>query len=314
MERKCGLSIVVPLYNEKENLKYLSEKIKRTVEAMGRTYEVLFVDDGSSDGSNTELEEIIKNEKNVKMITLRRNFGKSIALATGFRHASGDVVITMDADLQDDADEIPRFVNKIEEGWDIVSGWKRVRRDNLEKKLASKIFNMVVSRISGLRLHDFNCGYKAYRKDVLTQVRLYGELHRFIPMIAFSYGYRICEIEVKHHKRRYGRSKYGRGRYISGVLDLMTAVFISQYLRRPLHLLGKISMMSFMMGFLLMLYVGFMKFVMGQTGDRPALIISVFFLGLSAQIMLFGLLADFLSHINQRVNFVDRDYVKERSR
>lgn len=307
------ISIIIPAYNEKESIRALYQKIIKAMEPLGKDFEIIFIDDGSMDGTYEEISSLCVSDPRVRGIKLRRNFGKSVALNVGFKEARGDIVFTMDADLQDDPEEMPKFIEKINEGWDMVSGWKQNRQDPLEKRIASKVFNNVVSKISGLKLHDFNCGFKVYKKDLLKIINIYGELHRFIPIIASSYGFKVGEIIIKHHKRQFGRSKFGIGRYLSGFFDLFSVVFITGYLRRPLHFLGRISLTSFAMGFILLIYVFVEKFILGELGNRPALTIAVFLLGLAVQIFIFGLLADMLSYTNNKENFKGSDFIKEKT-
>ncbi len=247
----------------------------------------------------------------MKAIRFRRNFGKSQALAVGFDVAEGGIIVTLDADLQDDPKEIPKLIKKINEGLDLVTGQRERRIDPLEKRLASKLFNTIVALVSGVKLKDFNCGLRAYRKEVVEAMNVYGELHRFIPLIANSYGFKVGEVSVKHRKRRYGRSKFGKGRYLPGLFDLFTTYFIAGYLRRPLHFLGKISLIALILGGLLFIYVVIMKFAFGVPGNRPALTIAIFLLGFAVQVFLFGLLADLLSYANQKQNFKKEDFIKE---
>lgn len=310
-KRETDVSIIIPAYNEERSLPILYSKLKDEFGKLDKSYEIIFVDDGSYDDTFRVLNELQQKDSNVKCIRLRKNFGKSLALAVGFNIAQGKVIVTMDADLQDDPREIPQFLKKIDDGWDLVSGWRKLRADPLEKKLASKIFNIIVSRVSGIKLHDFNCGFKAYTRQVIKTIEVYGELHRFIPVMAESFGFKICEIPVKHHQRSFGRSKYGKERYLPGLFDLLTASFIAGYSRRPLHLLGKFGIISSFFGFLLLTYVSIVKFVYGQPGNRPALTIAVFLLTFAVQVFLFGLLADLLSYTNQRQNFRKEDFIME---
>lgn len=301
------ISIIIPAYNEEQNIKPLYESIVDILKPLNKNYEIIFIDDGSMDNTFREIDNLRSLDERVKCIQLRKNFGKSLALAIGFNKTLGDIVITMDADMQDDPEEIPRFIEKIQEGWDLVSGWRQIRKDTFEKRLSSRLFNIIVSKVSGLRLHDFNCGFKVYRRKVLKTIKIYGELHRFIPMIAHSYGFKICEIPIRHHKRQFGKTKFGKERYLAGLFDLFTTAFIGRYLRKPLHLLGRVSLIASASGILLLIYVSVMKFVFGQTGNRPALTISVFLLGLAVQIFLFGLIADLVSYTNQRYNFEEEE-------
>ncbi|MGH2617853.1 MAG: glycosyltransferase family 2 protein, partial [Thermomicrobiales bacterium] len=227
------LSVVVPAMNEEGNIPALHGAIAAVLEPAAIPFEIIFVDDGSTDGTWAAIEAIAARDRRVAGLRHRRNFGKARGLATGFSVASGDVVVTMDADLQDDPAEIPRFLDKLDEGFDLVSGWKQRRQDPLGKTLPSRVFNTTVRVVSGVRLHDFNCGFKAYRRDVLRDIRLYGELHRFTPVLAHAEGFRVGELPVRHHPRRWGSSKYGWSRLIKGFLDLLTVTFLTEYRQRP---------------------------------------------------------------------------------
>ena len=307
---RVALSVIVPAFNERQSIGPLYQSLLNALTPLDLCCELIFVDDGSDDGTFEEMENLPASGL-VRCVQLRKNFGKSIALATGFALARGAVVITMDADLQDDPAEIPRLLEKIDEGWDVVSGWKSTRRDPFEKRFMSRIFNWTVSRASGLRLHDFNCGLKAYRNEVVKKLQIYGEHHRFIPVIAASYGFRVTEIPVQHRAREFGRSKYGFGRYFSGLFDFFTITFLMFYGRRPLHFLGYICTVPFVLGWALVLYVMVMKYGFDQTGTRPALIAGVFFVGISTQIFLFGLLAELITHVSFKSSFQHEDFVRQ---
>ena len=227
------LSLVIPLLNEEESLRPLMEQIRGVLATQDRTYEVIFIDDGSTDGSIAVLEDLHNTYPEVKVIQFRRNFGKAAAYTAGFQRARGTYIITMDADLQDDPAEIPNLLAKIEEGYDLVSGWKKKRFDPLGKTLPSKFFNWVTGFVSGIDIHDFNCGLKIYRSEVTKDIRVLGELHRYIPVLAHMEGYRIGEIPVQHHPRQYGVTKYGWGRLLKGFLDLLTVMYIGKYMGRP---------------------------------------------------------------------------------
>jgi dolichol-phosphate mannosyltransferase len=243
------LTAVIPVLDEQESLQELYEELTAVMAPGGTLYEIIFVDDGSSDGSWDVISAITAGDDRVRGIRFRRNFGKAAALHAGFRAARGDIVFTLDADLQDDPAEIPRFVEKIESGdVDVVSGWKRVRHDPWHKVLPSRVFNWLVSRLTGVKLHDHNCGFKCYRRDVVQELRLYGELHRFIPVLAASRGWLIGEIEVNHRPRQYGRSKYGVGRIAKGFLDLITVYVLTGFRQRPHHLLGILGLLCFGIG------------------------------------------------------------------
>lgn len=242
------LSIVIPVYNEEESLPHLMDQIDSVSKAHDYAVEIVFVDDGSTDASWQVITDLQERYPGLQGIRFRRNFGKAAALQTGFEHVSGDFVMTMDADLQDDPAEIPRFLEKMEEGFDVVSGWKKIRHDPWHKVGPSRIFNKMVSVLTGVSLHDHNCGMKCYRAEVLKEVRLYGELHRFIPVLAASRGFRVSEIVVTHHAREFGVSKYGFSRFLKGFLDLLSVKFMTSFGQRPNHFLGGFGVVLFGLG------------------------------------------------------------------
>jgi glycosyltransferase involved in cell wall biosynthesis len=243
-----NLSIVVPVFNEVQSIEELCQRIAQIASQNDYTCSILLVDDGSKDGSWEQIEKLCQQNSFVRGIRLRRNFGKAAALSAGFERASGDFVITMDADLQDDPKEIPHLLAQLSKGYDVVSGWKKKRYDPWHKVLPSRVFNRLISWLTGVQLHDHNCGLKAYRRHVLDEIQLYGEMHRFIPVLAAARGYRVSEIEVEHHERKHGQSKYGFERFIKGFLDLMTVYFLTGYGNRPQHLLGTCGLLSFFSG------------------------------------------------------------------
>lgn len=252
-DQKRKVSFVIPAFNEEESLEELYSLIKNNVdicerEALLSDYEVVFVDDGSTDRTQNVIREMAGKDGNVRYIFFRKNFGKSIALQTAFKNVTGDIVITMDADLQDDPCELINFLKKIDEGYDLVSGWKVNRLDSAEKRLPSKLFNLVTAKMSGIDLHDFDCGYKAYKREVTDSVDIYGQLHRYIPVLAFRKGFRIAEIPVHHNKRKHGKSKYGMERYMQGLLDFFTVSFLSKYHDRPMYFFGKAGLLSLFAG------------------------------------------------------------------
>lgn len=245
------LTIVIPVYNEEESLRPLYAEIMKHIPSLGNlidSYELLFVDDGSQDASVQVVRELAEEDKNVHMIVFRKNFGKAAALQAAFRAADGDIIITMDADLQDDPRELRSFIEKIDEGYDMVSGWKFNRLDPLEKRLPSKLFNRATCRFSGIQLHDFNCGFKAYRKEVVKSIDIYGEYHRYIPVLAHRKGFKIAEIKVHHNKRQFGKSKYGFERYLRGLFDSMSSSFLLHYYDRPMYFFGKRGLKLFLLG------------------------------------------------------------------
>ncbi|MEN9795704.1 MAG: hypothetical protein RLZZ150_681, partial [Bacteroidota bacterium] len=245
-----SISVVIPLLNEEESLPELARQLENVLERVARgKYEVIFVDDGSTDDSFRVIQDIHARNQRFKAIRFRTNHGKSAALAIGFSECKGDIVITMDADLQDDPNEIPSLVAKLEEGYDLVSGWKRKRHDPWHKTMPSKLFNAVTSRMSGIRLHDFNCGLKGYRREVIENVQVYGEMHRYIPALAHWEGFRVTEIPVQHRARQHGVSKFGMSRFLKGYLDLLTVMFTTRYIKRPLHFFGAVGSLFAVVGF-----------------------------------------------------------------
>lgn len=257
--------------------------------------EIILVDDGSRDNTWEVMERLAQDHVRVVAIRLRRNFGKAAALMAGVERASGDILVTMDADLQDDPVELPRFIAKINEGYDIVSGWKKERHDPLSKTLPSAFFNRVTSVVSGLRIHDFNCGYKAYNQELFDSVRLYGDLHRFVPVLAHSLGFRVAEIAVQHHPRQFGRSKYGISRLLSGSLDLLTVVTITRFAHRPGHLFGGIGLAFVASGLGVLAYLILIKMFTGASiGDRPLLALGIMANVIGVQLLLFGMLAELI--------------------
>ncbi|MFA6142119.1 MAG: glycosyltransferase family 2 protein [Candidatus Omnitrophota bacterium] len=303
------ISIIVPFYNEELSLNQLYQEISK--EAERYNYELVFVDDGSADKGGAIINELMKKDKRVRLFTLRRNMGKSMALNIGFQNAQGDVVITMDADLQDDPREVSNFIKKIDEGYDLVNGWKINRKDPLEKKLASGFFNKFVSLITGIKLHDFNCGFKAYRKCVIKTIKVYGEMHRFIPILANSYGFIMTEIPVHHNRRSYGKSKFGSERYLHGFFDFLSAYFLLGYSRRPFHFIGVVGLLSLTLGSALILYSIMMKFCYGQTGIRPAFFAGLFFFTTAIQIIMTGFVAELVIYGHQKKGSDDSVYIKE---
>lgn len=257
-----SVSVVIPLLNEEESLLELARQLESVLDRIARgRYEVIFIDDGSTDGSYNVIRDINARNRKFKAIRFRTNHGKSAALAVGFAEATGDYVITMDADLQDDPAEIPGLIAKLEEGYDLVSGWKRKRYDPWHKTVPSKLFNAVTSRMSGLKLHDFNCGLKAYRNEVVKQVQVYGEMHRYIPALAHWEGFRVTELPVQHKARQFGVSKFGMSRFLKGYLDLLTVMFTTRYIKRPLHFFGAVGSLFALVGFGTDLYLVIEKWV-----------------------------------------------------
>lgn len=304
------ISIVIPVFNEEESLPKLYNAIMSIVNKNEYQYELVFIDDGSRDLSVEVLKGIKKNDENIKIITLRKNFGKAVALQTGFQHVSGKYVITMDADLQDDPNEIPRMIEELEKGFDVVSGWKFNRLDPLEKRLPSKLFNKVTSILSGVKLHDFNCGFKAYRLEVVKSIDVYGELHRYIPVLAHRKGFRITEIKVNHLKREFGKSKYGFERYLRGLFDSLSTSFLLKYYDRPMYFFGKLGLLSFILGGGICTYLTVEWFCGTTIGDRPLLLLGILLIILGAQFISTGFIGDMILDATYRSRYTEA-HVKE---
>jgi glycosyltransferase involved in cell wall biosynthesis len=289
------LSLVVPAHNERDALPGLLEEMRAVCEATGRTFEIVIVDDGSTDGTMEMLEREAGERPWLRVVRLRRNFGKSAALSAGFEHSSGEIVVTLDGDGQDDPAEIPALIAMLDEGFDLVSGWKRKRRDPVLKRWPSKLFNWVTARLSGLRLHDFNCGFKAYRGECARAMELYGELHRYIPVLAADQGWRVTELAVEHRPRVHGTSKFGRERYARGLFDLMTVLFIGRYQQRPLHLFGGIGLIMILVGLAISAYLTVLRISGEGIGDRPLLLLGVLLIVVGIQFLTFGLLGQLMA-------------------
>jgi len=295
------LSVVIPLLNEQESLKELHHWLSEVLEANGFSYEILFIDDGSTDGSWEEIYTLSRKHTQVKAIRFSKNYGKSQALHAGFAMAQGDVIITMDADLQDNPEEIPELYNMItEEGFDLVSGWKKKRYDSvIAKNLPSKLFNAAARQTSGVKLHDFNCGLKAYKSDVIKTIDVYGEMHRYIPVLAKNAGFsNIGEKVVQHQARKYGTTKFGMERFINGFLDLLTIWFLSRFAKRPMHLFGALGVFMFFIGFSFSLYLGIDKLFLNPTGrlitDRPQFYIALIAMLMGVQLFIAGFIGELL--------------------
>jgi glycosyltransferase involved in cell wall biosynthesis len=289
------ISVVVPLYNEQNSLDELYREIANALEPLGREFEVVFVDDGSTDGSLGVLTQLHDESTHVVVVHLRRNFGKAAALQAGFLEARGDVVVTIDADLQDDPAEIPQLLAKLDEGFDLVSGWKSRRNDPFSRRLLSRIFNWATAFVSGVHLHDVNCGLKAYRAEVPRGMRLYGELHRFIPILASYRGFRIAEISVNHRPRQHGRSRYGLERYVRGFFDLLSVTFMGRYRHRPLHLFGGLGLLLGFVGFVCLAYLTVVKIMGSAIGERPLLTLGVLLIVVGIQLVSLGLLSELIT-------------------
>ena len=298
---RAVISVVVPLHNEERSIGLLHEELQAALDPLGEEWEAVYVDDGSTDESFSALTRLHAREDNVRVVRLRRNFGKAAALAAGFAQAAGERVVTIDGDLQDDPSEIPQLLAKLEEGFDVVSGWKTRRRDPVSRRLPSKLFNWVAGWMSGLRLHDMNCGLKAYRAEVVHNLVLYGELHRFIPVLAHEQGYRVAELPVNHRPREHGRSRYGLERYLRGFLDLLTVSFMGRYRHRPLHLFGGLGLLLGGAGVVLLIYLTIVKLTGQAIGQRPLLTLGVLLVVVGMQFFTLGLISEMItSHHEER--------------
>jgi glycosyltransferase involved in cell wall biosynthesis len=298
-----SISIVVPVHDEERSVALLFEELQAALDPLDRPWEVLFVDDGSTDGTFGALTRLHAQHDEVSVVRLRRNFGKAAALQAGFIQARGEVVVTIDGDLQDDPAELPRLLAKLEEGFDLVSGWKAKRQDPWHRRFLSKVFNFTAGRVSGLHLHDMNCGFKAYRAEVVKGLRLYGELHRFIPVLAHYRGYRIGELPVNHRPRTHGRSRYGVERYLRGFFDLLSVSFLGRYGHRPLHLFGGLGLLLGLSGTGILIYLTVLKAAGHAIGQRPLLILGVLLVVVGIQLFSLGLLSEMIiSHHEERVD------------
>jgi glycosyltransferase involved in cell wall biosynthesis len=302
------ISYVIPVLNEEDSVRTLYEEIIKNNPA--EDYEILFIDDGSRDETYRRLSELAAADEKVKLIRFRRNFGKAAALQAGFRLAEGDYIFTMDGDLQDDPTEIPNFLNKLEEGFDLVSGWKRKRRDPLFKTLPSKLFNFITARTFKLHIRDFNCGFKLYRASVAKEINLYGEMHRYIPVLADSLGFRVGEIPVNHRKRSFGKSKYGVERYLRGFFDLLTVKMVTRYSKSPLYLFGRIGIISVILGTVLTAYLAILKIFYGYPlSNRPLLFLGILLILGGLQFFSMGLISELI--INRSQNDIRQISVSE---
>ena len=301
------ISVVVPVHDEERSIALLYDELTWALEPVGAAWEAIFVDDGSTDGTFAALTRLHNGTHNVRVVRLRRNFGKAAALVAGFDQARGDIVVTIDGDLQDDPAEIPRLLAKLDEGFDLVSGWKTRRQDPLSRRLLSRLFNRVTSAFSGVRLHDRNCGLKAYRAEVVHGLRLYGELHRFIPVLAHYRGFRIAELPVNHRPREHGRSRYGVERYLRGFLDLLTVSFIGRYRHRPLHLFGGLGLVLGLIGSAVLVYLTVIKALGHAIGQRPLLMLGVLLVVIGMQFFSLGLISEMItSHHEERAQERER--------
>ncbi len=310
---RCQVSIIIPVFEERQSLQILTERILDVARAHKVDLrEMIFIDDGSRDGSWEAMKRLACDQPLVTAIRLRRNFGKSTALNVGIEAASGDIIVTMDADLQDDPAELPRLLDAVNAGYDLVSGWRENRHDPMSKTLPSWLYNRVTSWLSGIKLHDFNCGYKAYRREVFDSVDLYGEMHRYVPVLAHSLGFKIGEVPVEHHPRRFGHSKYGFRRFFRGFIDLLTVLTITRYSRTPGHFFGAIGVALLGLGLLILSYLTGLKLVTGaDIGGRPLLLFGALAVVVGVQILLFGLMSEMIN--SYHAGLETRTLIKEKA-
>jgi len=298
---ELDISVLVPVLDEAETVEELGARVAAALDGLGLRFEIVFVDDGSRDGTAERVRAAHARDPRIKLLRLRRNFGKAAALSAGVEHARGRIVITMDGDLQDDPEEIPRLLEMLETGgFDLVSGWKRERHDPAAKRISSRLFNWVTRRLAGVDLHDFNSGFKVYRREVLDQIAVYGELHRYIPVLASRRGFAVGEAPVTHHARRHGVSKYGWDRFYKGLLDLITVLFITRYTRRPLHLFGAVGLVFLAAGFGIDLYLAMLWMGGATLSNRPLLLLGVLLMLLGIQVLTTGLLGEMITFKNFR--------------
>ncbi|MFH0779016.1 MAG: glycosyltransferase family 2 protein [Candidatus Eisenbacteria bacterium] len=297
------ISAVVPVYNEEGSLRELHRRLSESLSKIAADYEILFVDDGSTDRSFDILRELQESDGHVRLISFRANFGKSAALASGFGETTGRIVVTLDSDLQDDPSQIPLLVEKLNEGFGVVSGWKRERKDPLTKTIPSRVFNLAVSSITGIRIHDFNCGLKAYKGEAARELDLYGELHRFIPVLAHWAGWKVSETVVVHHPRRHGKSKFGVARFINGFLDLLSVMFLTAHETNPLHVFGRLGLLFFAVGFFINLYFAGVWILGEPLRVRPLLLFAVVLVILGIQFVSMGLLGEMIAKTGKRKEY-----------
>ena len=298
---KLDISIVVPVMNEEKSVAILFERVSEQIAQLHKSYEIIFVDDGSTDSTFSELQKLYAQHQDiVRVVRFRRNFGKTPALVAGFSRARGDIIFTMDGDLQDDPQEMSRYLEKLEEGYDLVTGWKFPRLDPLSKTFPSRVFNWMVGTMTGVRLHDINNGFKAYRREIIEDphVKLYGDFHRFVPVMAHWRGYRIAEIKVKHHPRQYGVSKFGAGRFARGLIDLLNVLFLTSFLRTPLRLFGPLGFWTFLLGVIVDLYVVIRSYfvIHAPIHNQPLLFVGILLMIFGVQFILTGLQSEMIRH------------------
>lgn len=310
-ESAPSLSIVVPGLNEAESLPQLASRIEQAI-GDSENYELIFVDDGSTDNSWEVINQLHENDHRVRGLRLRTNFGKAMALSAGFREAKGQIIMMMDADLQDDPTDIPVFLDQVRNGYDIVVGWKVNRKDPLSRRIASKVFNGTVKLLTRVKLHDMNCGFKAYHRDVIETIPIYGDLFRFIPVLAQADGFRVIEVPVKHHARAYGRSRYGLERILRGFFDLLSVLFLTRYVRKPMHLFGLMGLVTGLLGAAFGTYLTVIWLMGHGIGARPLLLFAVMLMVMGVQLTSMGFIGEFLTYQGEKRAFEDRLPIRER--
>ncbi|MCK5421755.1 MAG: glycosyltransferase family 2 protein [Deltaproteobacteria bacterium] len=297
---KAAISVVIPLYNEEKSLAELHNRIILSLQSLSSNYELIFVDDGSTDNSFSVIRDLHKKDDRVKAIRFRKNFGKASALSAGFKEAEGTTIITIDADLQDLPEEIPTLIKKMDEGYDLVSGWKFKRKDPLLRRIASRLFNFVTSFYTGVKIHDFNCGLKSYRREVIEEMELYGELHRYIPAIANWKGFKVGEVKVNHQPRIHGKSKFGSERYLRGLFDLLTVIMLTKYPEKPLHFFGLLGTILSLAGLAINIYMAALRLSGKWISNRPLLLLGILLLILGIQFIFFGLMGELIVFSSQK--------------
>ena len=294
------ISVVIPVYNEVDSIPRLYKELSDVLSNFD-WYEIFFIDDGSSDGSDKVIKKIIETNSKINLIQFHRNYGKSAALAEGFKYADGDYIITMDSDLQDDPGEIPNLIKKLEEGYDLVSGWKKDRKDPISKKLPSKLFNFITRLFTGVKIHDFNCGLKIYQKSVIKTLELYGGRHRYIPAMAGQKKFKVSEIIVNHRPRIHGKTKYGGSRFFHGLFDLISILFLSKYTQSPMYFFGKVGLLTFLFGICIETYVIYLKYFLGEPFAKhmALLMLGILIIVIGIQFFSIGLVGEMIANSNQ---------------
>ncbi len=306
------ISVVIPAYNEEENIPILYEKLKSVLDRLSEDYEIIIVDDGSSDGTYQILKDLTSKDNKLKVIRFKRNYGQTAAMYAGFQHAKGDVIITLDADLQNDPEDIPLLLEKLKEGYDVVSGWRKNRKDPFfSRKLPSMIANWIIARVTGVHIHDYGCTLKAYKRDIAQKLELYGDMHRFLPALTKKHGAKVVEVVVNHHPRLHGKSKYGIGRTLRVMLDILLVKFLNEYMNKPMYVFGSLGFILLAIGSVALFYLIFIKLFLEESiGRRPLLILSVLSILAGIQLVSTGILAELIIRIYYRIKD-DKPYVIE---